>query len=88
MINKRDYTGKTVYMGIDVHKKTYSCVSISENEIVKRDTMSASSEVLLNYMNKFFGGLSHLQKNSIFNHKMKMKKVYFEPFSYKENFRF
>ncbi|MCI5057554.1 MAG: transposase, partial [Flavobacteriales bacterium] len=56
MIDKRDYTGKIVYMGIDVHKKTYCCVSICENEIVKRDTISAHSEGLLNYMNKFFPG--------------------------------
>jgi transposase len=56
MINKRDYTGKAVYMGIDVHKKTYACVSICEGEIVKRDTIPASAEGLFSYMNKFFPG--------------------------------
>lgn len=56
MTNKRDHTGKVVYMGIDVHKKTYTCVSIYENEIVKRDTMPANPEGLVNYMNKFFPG--------------------------------
>lgn len=56
MINKRDYAGKKVYMGLDVHKKTYSCVSICEGEIIKRDTIAASAEGLLNYMNKFFPG--------------------------------
>lgn len=54
MIDKRNYTGKTVYMGIDVHKKTYACVSLCEAEIVKRDTISANPEGLLTYMNKFF----------------------------------
>lgn len=56
MIDKRDYRGKTVYMGIDVHKKTYACVSICEGEIIKRDTIQASPEILLNYMHKFFTG--------------------------------
>lgn len=56
MLNKREYTGKIVYMGIDVHKKTYCCVSVCEGEIVKRDTMPAQAEGLLCYMNKFFPG--------------------------------
>jgi transposase len=56
MLNEKNYTGKIVYMGIDVHKKTYCCVSICENEIVKRDTMRASAEGLLHYMNKYFPG--------------------------------
>lgn len=56
MVNERDYTGKIVYMGIDVHKKTYCCVSICGGEIVKRDTISPGPERLLNYINKFFPG--------------------------------
>lgn len=56
MNDKKDYVGKIIYMGIDVHKKTYCCVSICEGEIVKRDTLSANPERLLNYMNKFFPG--------------------------------
>lgn len=56
MTNKRDYTEKVVYMGIDVHKKTFSCVSICEGELIKKDTMPASSEGLVDYMNKFFAG--------------------------------
>src|SRR3990167_5636746 len=56
MDNTRSYAGKTVYMGIDVHKKTYCCVSVCDNEIIKRDTMPADSEKLLQYMRKFFPG--------------------------------
>lgn len=56
MTNKRDYTGKIVYMGIDVHKKTYCCVSMCEGEIVKRDTIPANPESMHNYMCKFFLG--------------------------------
>lgn len=49
-----DYTNKIVYVGIDVHKKTYSCVSICEGEIVKRDTMPADSALLLMYLKNTF----------------------------------
>lgn len=53
-----DYTGKVVYVGIDVHKKTYSCVSICEEEVVKMDTMPAKPEILANYLkNNFFGAV-------------------------------
>lgn len=51
-----DYNGKTVYVGIDVHKKTYSCVSICDNEVVKRDSMPGKPEVVLNYLNNAFKG--------------------------------
>ena len=50
----KNYTGKTVYVGIDVHKKTYSVVCICENEIVKRDSLAASSERLVEYLHKYF----------------------------------
>jgi transposase len=56
MTNKRDYTGKMVHMGIDVHKKTYCCVSVCEGEVVKRDTMPSNPEGLLAYIHKFFPG--------------------------------
>lgn len=54
-MNNYDYIGKVVFVGIDVHKKTYSCVSICEGHVVKRDTMPAKPEVLLCYLkNTFF----------------------------------
>lgn len=56
MINTRDYRGKIVYMGLDVHKKTYSCVSICDDEVVKRDTLPANPEGLVKYVKKFFPG--------------------------------
>lgn len=55
-LNIKDYTGKTVYVGIDVHKKTYSCVCICDNEIVKRDRMQACPEGLVKYLHNFFKG--------------------------------
>lgn len=56
MTNKRDYTGKVIYMGIDVHKKTYCCASICGGEVVKRDTMPSNPEGMLNYMHNHFPG--------------------------------
>ena len=49
-----DYNNKIVYTGLDVHKKTYSCVSICEGQVVKRDTMPAKPELLLRYLKNTF----------------------------------
>ena len=51
-----DYTDKIVYIGIDVHKKTYACVSICEDEVVKKDTMHAVPSKLIQYIRKQFQG--------------------------------
>jgi transposase len=51
-----DYKGKIIYVGIDVHKKTYSCVSICEGEVVKRDSMTATPKIVLNYLHNSFNG--------------------------------
>jgi len=53
-------TGKVIYVGIDVHKKTYSCVSICEGEIVRRDTMPARPEILLNYLKNSFSDATQI----------------------------
>jgi transposase len=52
----KDYTRKIVYIGIDVHKKTYAVTAICEKEIVKRDTLMAYPEHLLQYIKKYFKG--------------------------------
>jgi transposase len=49
-----DYTGKTIFLGIDVHKSTYSVTAISDGEVIKRDKMTASPEILVNYCKKYF----------------------------------
>ena len=56
-----DYTNKVVYVGIDVHKKTYSCVSISKGEVVKRDTMPADPALLLRYLKNTFGSAKSIK---------------------------
>jgi|CXWL01.1.fsa_nt_gi transposase len=53
-MGKYDYTGKKVYMGIDVHKKTYACVSICEGNVVKKDTMPAEPSVVIAYIKNHF----------------------------------
>jgi transposase len=53
-MGKYDYTGKKVYMGIDVHKKTYACVSICEGEVIKKDTMPANPDTLIAYIKNTF----------------------------------
>lgn len=55
-MKKHDYTGKTIFVGIDVHKKTYSVSVICDGALVKRDTMPASQERLVTYLNKYFSG--------------------------------
>ena len=50
----KDYTEKTVFIGIDVHKKTYSVTCICNKEVVKRDTLKASPTGLVEYLNKYF----------------------------------
>src|SRR5262245_44613203 len=53
-MGKYDYNGKRIYMGIDVHKKTYACVSICDGEVVKRDTMPAKPAILISYIQNTF----------------------------------
>lgn len=52
----KDYTNKTVFIGIDVHKKTYAITCICEGEIAKRDTLKASHIYLMKYIRKYFVG--------------------------------
>ena len=51
----KDYTGKTVFVGMDVHKKTYSVTVICDGAIVKRDTLKAEPHGLIAYLKKRFG---------------------------------
>jgi transposase len=51
----KEYTGKTIFVGMDVHKKTYSVTAICEGVIVKRDTLKASPQILISYLKKRFG---------------------------------
>ena len=50
----RNYTQKTIFIGIDVHKLSYSLTAICEGEVVKRDRLPADPLRLLNYCRRFF----------------------------------
>lgn len=50
----RDYTGKTVFLGMDVHKLSYSVTAICDGEVVKRDRLAADPSALVKYCNRFF----------------------------------
>jgi transposase len=54
LMGKYDYTGKVVYMGMDVHKKTYVCVSVCDGEVVKKDAMPANPDILISYIQNTF----------------------------------
>jgi transposase len=54
----KDYTGKTVFLGIDVHKKTYSVAAMCEGVIVKKATIEANPEGLVAFCKKYFPGAS------------------------------
>lgn len=56
MSSKYDYTGKTIYVGIDVHKNSYSVVVTSDKVIVKRDRLVASPTDLVCYLKNNFSG--------------------------------
>jgi transposase len=51
-----DYQGKIIYLGIDVHKSTYSVTVICDGLIVKRDTIAASPVGLVTYLKRCFAG--------------------------------
>ena len=50
----RNYSGKIVFLGIDVHKKTYALTAICDGQIVKRDTLKADPDTLVTYCSKYF----------------------------------
>lgn len=54
MKSKIDYKGKNIFVGIDVHKKTYSVAVVCDGELVKRDSMTGTPEHLIGYLNKYF----------------------------------
>jgi transposase len=52
----RNYISKKVFMGIDVHKKTYAVTVICDGQVVKRDTLQADPSTLISYCKKYFPG--------------------------------
>ncbi len=55
-LDTRDYREKTVFVGIDVHKRTYSLVAICEEVVVKKWSMTADVIACASALLKFFKG--------------------------------
>jgi len=55
---KKCYEGKNIYVGVDVHKKSYSVNCICDGAVVKKDTITASPAGLVKYLQKYFAGAS------------------------------
>ncbi|MBA3284886.1 MAG: IS110 family transposase [Nitrosopumilus sp.] len=51
----RNYTGKTIFIGLDVHKNSYSISVICEGSLIKKDKIVADPTILLSYLRKFKG---------------------------------
>ncbi|MDJ0714652.1 MAG: transposase [Prochloraceae cyanobacterium] len=51
---KNSYAGKQVYVGIDVHKRTYSVVARVEDIVVKKWRTSAEPEKLATQLQRYF----------------------------------
>lgn len=52
----KDYTGKKIYLGIDVHKTTYSVAAICEKVVIKKARLPANPEGLVTFCKKHFSG--------------------------------
>ena len=57
MDKKGSYNGKNVFVGIDVHKATYSVCVICESEVVGKTTMPANAQALIGYLRRFEGAV-------------------------------
>ena len=53
-LNRMSYKGKTVCVGIDVHKKTYSVVAVVEGEVVKKWRTAANSVSFADQLRRYF----------------------------------
>lgn len=55
-MSKPDYTGKEVFIGIDVCRTKYACVSVCDRNCVKKDTIHPTPGTLLAYIQSHFEG--------------------------------
>ncbi len=53
---RSSYAGQKVFIGIDVHKRTYSVVAVMEGEVLKKWRTSAFPQELVKQFQRFFSG--------------------------------
>jgi transposase len=51
-----NYNGKDIFIGVDVHKNTYTFVALHEKEVVKKATIEAKPELLVKFAKEHFVG--------------------------------
>lgn len=56
--NKINYTGKMIYVGLDVHKKSYAVTCLCEGTVAKKVSMDADMKGLGDFLLKYFDGAS------------------------------
>lgn len=56
-MGKITYFGEKVFVGIDVHKKTYTAVCVHDNCVIKRATITASPQGLVEFLQRHFHGV-------------------------------
>jgi transposase len=58
-VNKLDFTGQNIYVGIDVHLKSWSVAVLSEGAVLKKFTQSPSPEALYKFLVVNYPGASY-----------------------------
>lgn len=51
-----NYNGKNIFIGVDVHKNTYTFVVLHEKEVLKKATIEAKPELLCKFIKDHFTG--------------------------------
>ena len=52
--NKKNFKGQKIFIGIDVHKKTWEVAILTESGVLKRHPQEASAKVLFDFLRKHY----------------------------------
>ena len=52
--NKKNFKGQKIFVGIDVHKKTWEVAILTESGVLKRHPQEASAKVLFDFLRKHY----------------------------------
>jgi len=52
--NKKSFKGQKIFIGIDVHKKTWAVAILTESGLLKRHPQEASAKVLFDFLRKHY----------------------------------
>ena len=57
--NKKSFKGQNIFVGIDVHAKTWAVETLTESGFTKRHAQEASAKVLFDFLRKNFPGATY-----------------------------